>query len=272
VPQAQILHISGGIPSADGVLGISPVVKAREAIGICLAAERLIAQLYGNNDIPTMALMGGQFKDEEEYKLWAEKFRETRGSISEGRGGTLLLPEGMEAKEMSFKPTDAQLLEMRKFQRIEIAQVYGVPPHKLADLERATFSNIEEQSLEFVRDVAKPYVKLFEAAMGRDLLTDADRQRGHVIRFDMEEATEGKLQDRLTAYGKAHEIGAMSPNEIRERLGLNPRKDPGGDEYVTALNMRPANELPDDTEGEVVDDDDADRGDENAPGAVRAVR
>jgi HK97 family phage portal protein len=268
----QMLHITSGIPSSDGVTGISPVEKAREAIGICLAAERLIAQLYGNNDVPTMALMGGTFRDEEDYKLWLQKFKEARGQMSEGRGGTLLLPDGMTAKELSFKPVDAQLLEMRKFQRLEIAQVYGVPPHKLADLERATFSNIEEQSLEFVRDVAAPWVKLFSQAMARDLLSEEDQKSGHVIRFDMEAATEGKLADRLSAYGKAHEIGAMSPNEIRQRLGMNPRTDPGGDEYVTPLNMRPSNELPRTSEDEGTDREDEELGSEGAPNSLRAVR
>lgn len=268
----QILHITSGIPADDGVTGVSPVYLAREAIGICIAAERLIAQLYGNNDVPTMALMGGTFRDEEDYKLWLQKFKEARGSMSDGRGGTLLLPEGMTAKEMSFKPVDAQLLEMRKFQRLEIAQVYGVPPHKLADLERATFSNIEEQSLEFVRDVAAPSVKLFQQAMGRDLLSEEDQQSGHVIRFDMEAATEGKLVDRINAYAKAREIGAMNPNEVRQRLGMNPRTDPGGDEYVTPLNMRNDNELPGTTEDEGTDGEGSELGSEGASNSIRAVR
>lgn len=272
IPGRQMLHVTSGIPTSDGVTGVSPVSLAKEAIGICLAAERLIAQLYGNNDVPTMALMGGTFRDEEDYKLWLQKFKEARGSMSDGRGGTLLLPEGMTAKEMSFKPVDAQLLEMRKFQRLEIAQVYGVPPHKLADLERATFSNIEEQSLEFVRDVAAPSIKLFQQAMARDLLSEEDQQSGHVIRFDMESATEGKLADRVAAYGKAHEVGAMNPNEIRQRLGMNPRTDPGGDEYVTPLNMRTSNELPRTTEDEGVDREGEELGTEGAPNPLRAVR
>lgn len=252
VHQSRMFHCTSGITEADGVTGISPVVQAKEAIGICIAAEQLIAQLYGNNDVPTMALIGGMFRSEEDYKLWSEKFKAARGQVSEGRGGTLLLPEGMEVKEMSFKPADAQLLEMRKFQRIEIAQVYGVPPHKLADLERATFSNIEEQSLEFVRDVAAPWVQLVSQAASRDLLSEQDRQRGLMVRFDMEQATEGKLQDRLTAYGKAHEIGAMNPNEIRQRLGMNPRTDDGGSAYATPLNMRTSDDeqISDDNSGE----------------------
>lgn len=270
VHSSKLLHITGGILSDDGVTGASPVDLARQAIGICLAAERLIAQLYNNNDIPSYAIKGAEFRDEQQYDLWMKKLRERYGPNGE-RGQPLALPPGMDIREMSFKPVDAQLLEMRKFQRIEIAQVYGVPPHKLADLERATFSNIEEQSLEFVRDVAKPYVRLFEQAMARDLITDSDRLAGYVVKFDMSEATEGKLVDRLDAYSKAHAVGAMNPNEIRARLDENPRPDPGGDEYVVAANMRTGN-VSGSNQGESSGEDDQgeDAGSETPP--VRAVR
>lgn len=245
IPQRNMVHITSGILQSDGVTGVSPVELCKEAIGICMAAEKLVAQLYGNNDVPTLALIGGMFRSEEDYKLWQDKFKEARGQMSDGRGGTLLLPEGMQAREMSFKPIDAQLLEMRKFQRIEIAQVYGVPPHKLADLERATFSNIEEQSLEFVRDVAAPWVRLIAQALTRDLFTDQDRKSGHMVRFNMEHATEGKLLERMQAYAKGYEIGAYNPNQIRQKLGENPRTDDDGDAYATPLNMRTTNnELP----------------------------
>lgn len=271
VHQRDMVHITSGIHGEDGVTGVSPVELAKEAIGICIVAERLIAHLYGNNDVPSLALIGGMFRSEEDYKLWVQKFKEARGQMSGGAGGTLLLPEGMDVKEMSFKPIDAQLLEMRKFQRIEIAQVYGVPPHKLADLERATFSNIEEQSLEFVRDVAAPWVKLIAQALTRDLFSEQDRRAGMVIRFDMENATEGKLKERLDAYGKAHEIGAMNPNEIRQRLGMNPRTDDGGDEYVTALNMRTSNDVPGNTGSEEPDGDDQESDEESDERTIRSV-
>lgn len=406
VSGSQIFRATSGILGDDGVTGVSPVRLAAKAIAVCIAAEQLIGEMYVNNDMPTMALTGGEFRDREAYELWEQKFREARGAIGEGRGGTLLLPKGMEPKEMSFRPIDAQLLEMRKFQRIEIAQVYGVPPHKLADLERATFclpagtlvytavgpkpieeiergeavwsygdgewrrrlvtragctgedeilkirtgnrtlranarhrvlarrkyampsagrgkyqsvewrteyvpagelkvgdtvvafnglhayqssddeapggrgfdmrgcslsritaierqpaepvydleveethnfvadgivvhnSNIEEQSLEFVRDTSRPAIMLLQQAARRDLLSPEDRRNGYEVLFDMEAATEGRLKDRLEAYGKAVEIGAMSPNEVRRRLGMNPRADDGGDEYMTPLNMR----------------------------------
>lgn len=270
IPQSQMFHVTSGIVSDDGVTGESPVRLAREAIGLCIAAEKFVAELYGNNAVPSILLTGGKFASAEQYEIWVQKWREAYGGGNGQRGGTAMLPEGMDAKEMAFKPIDAQVLEMRKFQRVEIAQVYGVPPHKLADLERATFSNIEEQSLEFVRDVAKPWVRLIEQAATRDLIAEPGQRRGEVVRFDMEAATEGKLKERLEAYGKAYEIGAMNPNEIRQRIGLDPRDDEGGDAFATALNMRTTDDVSGDTEGEGDPDDDSEGSDD--PSAIRAVQ
>jgi len=226
----QILHITGGI-TVDGAMATSPVVLATEAIGLCLAAERLLAELYGNGAIPAFLLTGGKFTDKEQYEAWINAFKKTYGRGAD-RGGVAMLPEGMEAKELTFKPMDAQLLQARKFQRTEIASVWGVPPHKLADLERATFSNIEHQGVEFSQDVMLPYVKLFEQAMERDLLTISDRRSNTVIRFDMDAAVRADFKSRVEGYSKMHAVGAISPNEIRAREGMNPRTDPGGDAYA----------------------------------------
>lgn len=235
-PASKINHITGGI-SVDGAVATSPVDLAREAIGLCLAAEKLLAELYGNGAMPQFILEGGKFTTEEQYDVWVKKFTEVYGSGA-NRGGVAMTPEGMEAKTLTFKPIDAQLLEARKFQRTEIASVWGVPPHKLADLERATFSNIEHQGLEFVQDVALPYVKLIEQAQMRDFLTLEDRRAGVVIRYDVEGSERADFKTRTEGYAKMHAVGALNPNEIRRREGLNPRTDPGGDEYVVAMNMR----------------------------------
>jgi len=226
----KILHITGGI-SVDGSKGDSPVEEATEAIGLCLAAERLLSELYGNGAIPALLLTGGKFTSKEQYDMWVKSFEQTYGKGGD-RGGVGMLPEGMEAKELTFKPMDAQLLEARKFQRTEIASVWGVPPHKLADLERATFSNIEHQGVEFSQDVMLPYVKLFEQAMERDLLTVSDRRKGVVVRFDMDAAVRADFKSRVDGYEKLHRVGAINPNEIRAREGMNPRTDPGGDAYA----------------------------------------
>jgi HK97 family phage portal protein len=267
-PAEEILHITGGI-SVDKTWALSPVEDAAEAIGLCLAAEHLLAQLYGNGAIPAFLLTGGKFSDKEQYEMWIDAFKQTYGSGGE-RGGVAMLPEGMDAKEMTFKPMDAQLLEARKFQRTEIASVWGVPPHKLADLERATFSNIEHQGVEFAQDVMLPYVQLFEQAMERDLLNDRDRGSGVVIRFDLDHAVRADFKTRVDGYAKLHSVGAINPNEIRAREGMNPRTDEGGEAYA---NPQMGSNLDDDsndaTDGDGSEEDQPE--DTGAPAPVRAV-
>jgi len=240
----QLLHVTSGV-SVHGVWAPSPVEEAAEAIGLALAAERMLAELYGNNAMPATVLTGGKFSSEEQYDLWIRKWQEAYGAGA-NRGGTALLPEGMEPKEMTFKPIDAQVLEARKFQRNEIAAVWGVPPHKLADLERATFSNISHQGLEFLQDVMLPYAKMIEQAMDRDFLSDSDRAAGVVLRFDLDGAERADFKSRVEGYSKMHSVGAINPNEIRSREGMRPRTDPAGEEYATPLNMRTSG---DDDEG-----------------------
>jgi len=262
------LLIINGILHIDGVLARSPVDEAAEAIGLALAAEKMLAQLYGNNAVPGFLLTGGRFASEEQYNTWVDKFRAVYGSNGSNRGGVAMLPEGMKAESLTFAPADAQLLEARKFQRQEIASVYGVPLHKLADLERATFSNIEHQGLEFLQDVMLPFVRNIEEAMERDLLTDADARNGIVIRFDMDAGDRADFKSRTESYSKMHSIGAMSPNEIRAREGMNPRD--GGDEFVTPMNMRPSGE-DEDVEPNDDDDGESDADGTEAEAALRSV-
>ena len=252
VGMRKMLHITGGIED-DGFTGSSPVESAREAIGLCLAAERLLAELYSNANIPGLMLTGGKFTSPEQYDTWINKFKEAYGRGAD-RGGTAMLPENMDVKEIAFKPVDAQLIEARKFQRTEIASVWGVPPHKLADLERATFSNIEHQGLEFVQDVMLPYVKLIEQGQERDLLTMEDRRAGVVIRYDVEGSERADFKTRTEGYSKMHAVGAINPNEIRRREGLNPRTDPGGEEYSVAMNMSTGGSGNEDTTGGAAED------------------
>ncbi len=262
VSYARVLHITGGI-SIDGPMAESPVELAAEAIGLALAAERLLAELYGNGSIPGFLLTGAKFNSEEQYRVWVENFRSVYGAGRGGRGSVAMLPDGMDAKEITFKPIDAQLLEARSFQRTEIASVWGVPPHKLADLERATFSNIEHQDLEFVRDAMLPYVRSFEESMTRDLLSPEDRNAGLVVRFDLDAAVRGDFKNRVDGYNKMWNVGAMNANEIRAREGMNPRE--GGDEYYTPLNTR-SNGEPD--EDAATDDDEVGNSDPESDAAA----
>ncbi len=266
----QVFHVTGGV-SVSGAWAPSPVEDAAETIGMAIAAERVMAELFGNSGIPSFLLTGGRFSSEEQYDLWVRKWEAAYGRGGAHSGGTALLPDGMDAKQVALSMVDAQTLEARKFQRTEIAAIWGVPPHKLADLERATFSNIEHQGLEFLQDVMLPYVRLVEQALERDVLTDDDRRGGVVIRFDLDGAERADFKSRVEGYSKMHAVGAISPNEIRAREGMNPREDGGGDAYASPLNMRVSNESSDTDAGIADADSESDSDAENDDVALRSV-
>jgi len=142
--------------------------------------------------------------------------------------------------EIGLPPEDAQFLETRKYQTTEIARLFRIPPHMLADLERATFSNIEHQSLEFVIHTIRPWLVRWEQAITRDVFSEADR-RGFFAEFLVDGLLRGDIQSRYQAYATARQNGWMSANDVRALENMNPVA--GGDVYWAPLNMVPATEL-----------------------------
>lgn len=229
---AQVHYVRG--PARNGWLGDSPVMDVREAIALELASERFGAAFFGNGATPFLIfryMAGSQgHKSPEARKQFLEEFQRSYGGRGSFRG--LLMPPGMEKPEpVAVNNEHAQFLETRKLQRTVIAGAFGVPPHLVGDLERGTFSNIEHQSLEFVQRVVLRYVRMFEAAMERDLLTPEDRRAGIIIRFNLDALLRGDFQSRQAGLKIQREAGVINPNEWREHEGLNPRTDEGGEQY-----------------------------------------
>lgn len=232
IQPAQMFHARG--PARDGVKGDSPVMDVREAIALEIAAERFGASFFGNGAMPGIVFKFMQgfvgFKTDEERKRFIEEFQ--AAYARKGRFRSLLLPNGMEVdKSIPVENDKAQFLETRRLQRSIIAGAWGVPPHLVGDLERATFSNIEEQSLDFIQSVILPYARIFEAAMERDLLTTEDRRAGIIIRFNIDGALRGRFEERQKGLAIQRQNGIISANEWREHEGMNPREDPDGDAY-----------------------------------------
>jgi HK97 family phage portal protein len=228
--RGQLLHARG--PSRDGVVGSSPITDARESIALEIAAERFGASFFGNGAMPLMQfefLAGsGGFKTEEDRQRFLQEFQEAYGQRKRFRA--ILLPRGLTTKDpVALDNEKAQFLQTRKHQRTVIAGAFGVPPHLVGDLERTAINNFEQQSLDFIMSVVLPYVRIFEAAMERDLLTDDDRVGGIIIRFNVDAALRGDFKTRQEGLKIQREAGVINPNEWREREGLNPRD--GGDEY-----------------------------------------
>lgn len=237
---SEVMHIPL-FSLMGGIKGVNPVQYAREAIGLGIGAEEFGARLFANDASP-----GGVLKHP--GKLGDKAYDRLKSSWEERHQGSgnahkpAILEEGMSWESIGFPAKDAQFLETRKHQRSEIAGMYRVPPHLIGDLDKATFSNIEHQSLDFVVRGLMPYVTRIEQRVVFHLLTREERQR-YFPRINVAGLLRGDMQARAAYYHSLVQDGALSPNEIRDLEDLNPRE--GGDIYLTPLNMAVNGKPPD---------------------------
>jgi len=237
LPFERVLHIHG--LGYDGMTGYSPITLARQAVGLTLATEEFGARFFGNGAKPGAVLTHpGKLSDVAESRL--RKSWEIMHQGLSNAHRVAILEEGMDLKAFGIPPEDAQFLETRKFQVSEIARLFRVPPHMLADLDRATFSNIEQMSLEFVSYTLQPWLTRWEQAIYRDLLTESERQRLFVEHL-LDALVRGDIESRYTAYQTGRQGGWLSANDIRQLENMNPVD--GGDVYLVPLNMVPANQV-----------------------------
>ena len=232
----DILHIVG--LGFDGLIGYSPIAMAKNAIGLSIACES-----FGNNFFANGARPSGILKTPTLIKD-PEKLRESWQSMygGENAGKVAILEEGMTYESISIPPEDAQFLETRKFQIAEIARIFRVPPHLIGDLDRATFSNIENQSLEFVKYTLNPWVVRWEQALCKSLLSPSEKIR-YFIKFNVDGLMRGDYQSRMQGYATARQNGWLSANDIRELEDLNPISDAdGGNLYLINGNMTKLND------------------------------
>jgi HK97 family phage portal protein len=231
-PAAQILHARGA--ARDQLRGDSPIHDIREAIGLDIAAERMGASIFGNSALPSIVFKHGPgskgFETDEQEKAFIESFQQAY--TRRGRFRALVVPPGLDLDQIGVDNEKAQFLATRQYQRTVIAGAFGVPPHMVGDLNRGTFSNVEQQSLDFVISVVLPYAQIFEAAMERSLLTEEDRRNGIIIRFNLEGALRGDFKSRQEGLKIQREAGVLSVNEWREMESMNPiSEEDGGEEY-----------------------------------------
>jgi HK97 family phage portal protein len=227
----HIFHVPG--MGFDGLIGYSPIYLLRQAIGLSLATEEFGARFFGNGSRPGGVLEHPKTMSPEAAKRLKQSFEEAQSGLTNAQR-VLLLEEGTVWKPMSIPPDDAQFLETRKFQVSEIARIFRVPPHMLADLERATFSNIEQQSLEFVLHSIRPWLKRWEQSIAHQLMAP-DERAIFFAKFQYNELLRGDQAARGEYYTKMLQTGALSPNEIRAEEGMNPIPD--GDKRFVPLNM-----------------------------------
>ena len=153
-----------------------------------------------------------------------------------------ILEEGMDVARLAVSPEEAQFLESRKYQTNEIARMFRVPPHMLADLERATFSNIEHMGIEFVVYSLQPWIVMYEQSIFKDLLLPAERKEIYA-KFQVMGLLRGDMKSRYEAYHQARQDGWMNGDEIRELEDMNPMERGQGKIYLVPLNMVPADSV-----------------------------
>lgn len=246
----EVLHIAG--LGFDGVRGYSIVHQARESIGLGLATERFGAAWFGNGSRPSGVLTHPMTVSEPaRLRMKADWHNMHRGIDRAHR--MAILEEGVQWQQIGIPPEDAQFLETRKFQVTEIARWFRLPPHKLADLERATFSNIEHQGIDYVTSSLRPWLVRWEQAIWMRLLTTPERGR-YFAEHIVEGLLRGDVKTRYEAYAVGRNWGWLSADDVRELENMNPLPDGRGEVYLIPLNMVPAPE-PDQMviEGEVVE-------------------
>ncbi len=229
---SDVLHIPG--LGFDGLVGYSPIAMAKNAIGMAIACEEYGAKFFANGATPGGILEHpGTVKDPQRVReSWTSAFG---GSSNANK--VAVLEEGMKYTPISISPEQAQFLETRKFQINEIARIFRVPPHMVGDLEKSSFSNIEQQSLEFVKYTLDPWVARWEQAIVRSLLS-ADEKTQYFVKFNVDGLLRGDYQSRMNGYAIGRQNGWMSANDIRELENLDriPEEE-GGDLYLINGNM-----------------------------------
>ena len=237
---SDVLHIPG--LGFDGLVGYSPIAMAKNAIGMAIACEEYGAKFFANGAAPGGVLEHpGTIKD-------PQRVRESWQSTFGGSGNAnkiAVLEEGMKYTPIGISPEQAQFLETRKVQIDEIARIFRVPPHMVGDLEHATFSNIENQSISFAVHTIRPWVVRIEQAMNRALFSENEKAgspggRRFYVQFNLDGLMRGDYKSRMEGYAIARQNGWMSTNDIRELENLNPvSEEEGGNAYLVNGNMIP---------------------------------
>lgn len=229
---SDVFHIPG--LGFDGLVGYSPIAMAKNAIGMAIACEEYGAKFFANGAAPGGVLEHpGTIKDPQKVRdSWNAAYQ---GSSNSHR--VAVLEEGMKYQPIGISPEQAQFLETRKFQINEIARIFRVPPHMVGDLEKSSFSNIEQQSLEFVKYTLDPWVIRWEQTISRALLRP-DEKKLYFAKFNVDGLLRGDYVSRMNGYATARQNGWMSANDIRELENLD-RIPPelGGDLYLINGNM-----------------------------------
>ena len=237
IPNKRMWRIAG--LGTNGIVGLSPIGLMRESVGIAMATEEHAARMFSNGAKPGGILEHpGKLSPDASAALvdsWNKAYQGTKNVNK-----VALLQEGLKWQQIGMTATDAQFLESRKYQRSEIAGIFGVPPHMIADLEKATFSNIEHQSIQFVVFSLLPWMKRIEQSVYRDLLTRSERKE-YYVEHNAQGLLRGDSKARSEFYSNLFNVGSISINDIRRLENMN-SIGAEGDKHWLQMQMTPIDE------------------------------
>jgi len=228
----DILHIRG--LGWNGLRGLSVIQMGRHSIGTAISAEKNIAGFYKNGGrLPYIIESEQKFKTPEDGKAWAEDWRQI---YSDPHRAPVLQP-GMKYKQIGISAEDSQLLGMRQYTISEICRWFGVSPHMVGDLSRATFSNIEQLAAEFVKFTLTTWLTRWTQEFWRCVLTPDEKEQGYYLKQDTSALLSGDFKSRMEGYSAALQNGVYCIDEAREKEDMDPVE--GGDEHYVQLNLQP---------------------------------
>ncbi|MBB3142201.1 phage portal protein [Halomonas organivorans] len=226
---------------SDGRLGKSLIRQHAETIGLGLAAQRYGKDFFTGGGRPTGLVSVKESLNKESWERLKTTWNNAVGKLKQSENKTLMLPVGLDYKSITIPPEDAQFLETRKLNRSEIAGIFNVPAHMINDLDKATFSNISEQAIQFVRHTMMPWIVNWEQEINRRIFTRAERRAGYYAKFNLAGLLRGTAKERAEFYHYAITDGWMDRNEARVLEDMNPRD--GLSEMLISVNAQPASQL-----------------------------
>ncbi len=231
----DMLHIKA--IGSNGKVGISPIMQCRESFALGQAAQNYGNRFFGGGGRPTAIVSAKGALNKTSWDLLKTAWKTAKNALRSEDNSTLLLPAELKYDQLTIAPEDAQFLETRKFNRSEISGIYNVPAHMINDLEKATFSNISEQAIQFVRHTMLPWVIKWEQELNRKLFTRAERNAGYYVKLNLNGLLRGTATQRSEFYTKAIRDGWMNRNEVRELEEMN--EVDGLSAFILSADLQP---------------------------------
>ncbi len=234
LPSESVLHVKN--TSNNGLVGLSVISQARESLGLTKNLERFGSKFFKEGTHPGIIITHPAKLDPETFQNLKRSLQDTYSGLGNAHR-LMLLEDGMKPEKISIQPNDAQFLESRTFQIDEIARWFNLPPHKLKELTKSSFSNIESEQISFVIESLLPRIVNLEQTFNAQLLTDEERAIGAYTKHTLEGLLRGDAVSRANFYRILWNMGALSINEIREKEDMDPIE--GGNVHYVPLNMVP---------------------------------